>query len=102
VAGSEPKGETRVACPRCGRLGTLAIDAFKAKGWEYKYVVVRHGERRCILARVGAVRRIAAERSAPLGERLARLEETVSELLARVEELEERVRALEGRGAGGN
>jgi len=41
----------RVVCPKCGRVGTLKVDSFKAGGKEYKYWVVRHGTKRCILKR---------------------------------------------------
>jgi len=41
----------RVVCPKCGREGGVAVDAFRAKGKEYKYWVVRHGTKRCILKR---------------------------------------------------
>jgi len=48
------KGEgAYVTCPKCGQVGILKIDTFKAGGKEYKYWVVRHGAKRCVLQRYG-------------------------------------------------
>ena len=50
--GVAERGEgATVACPKCGQPGTLKVDTFRAAGKEYKYWVVRHGARRCILTR---------------------------------------------------
>ena len=46
----------QVECPKCGKVGVLAVDRFRAKGRVYYYLVVRHREggrvRRHIIARV--------------------------------------------------
>ena len=46
----------KVKCPKCGRIGTLRVDTFRAREHEYKYWVVRHGVRRCILKRFEEVK----------------------------------------------
>jgi len=32
----------KVACPKCGKEGIVAVDSFKAKGKTYRYIVIRH------------------------------------------------------------
>jgi predicted RNA-binding Zn-ribbon protein involved in translation (DUF1610 family) len=35
---------TEIVCPKCGQVGKVAKDTFRAKGRTYKYIVVRHYE----------------------------------------------------------
>jgi len=48
---------TEIVCPKCGQVGKVAKDTFRAKGRTYKYIVVRHYEggkvKRCVIAKVG-------------------------------------------------
>jgi hypothetical protein len=46
---------TEVTCPKCGQIGKVAKDTFRAKGRTYEYIVVRHyinGKvKRCVIAK---------------------------------------------------
>jgi len=42
---------TRIVCPKCGKEGTVKVETFKAKGKEYKYWVVVHSHKRCVIGR---------------------------------------------------
>jgi hypothetical protein len=54
-----------VTCPRCGRVGKVAISTFRAKGKEYTYWVVNHPDKRkCVIERVGGPK--AEAKAAPI------------------------------------
>ena len=68
-----------VTCPKCGRPGVVAVDSFRAKGREYKYWVVRHGSRRCILKRYEEPRKVPAQQRPLLSEEAFREEKAKEE-----------------------
>ena len=54
-----------VTCPRCGKVGKVAISTFRAKGKEYTYWVVNHPDKRkCVIERVGGPK--AEAKAAPI------------------------------------
>jgi hypothetical protein len=54
-----------VTCPRCGRVGKVAISTFRAKGKEYTYWVVNHPDKKkCVIERVGGPK--AEAKAAPI------------------------------------
>jgi hypothetical protein len=48
---------TEVSCPKCGKIGKIGVDRFRAGGKTYTYLTVRHYEngkvRRCVLGPYG-------------------------------------------------
>jgi len=96
----EKRRGTAATCPRCGQIGSLEVATFKAGGREYRYWVVRHGTKRCILERYeeGKPIRLPTPPGAPLplpsqpeGEPLEKKEERrEKEVLEKKERREER------------
>jgi len=46
----------KVACPKCGKEGIVAVDTFRAKGKTYRYLVIRHymngKTHRCVIGKL--------------------------------------------------
>jgi hypothetical protein len=88
TVGVEYREGATVVCPKCGQPGVLKVDTFKAAGREYRYWVVRHGAKRCILQRFEEGAPAAAptqQEQLPVGEALAESEREEEAAQAKVE-----------------
>jgi hypothetical protein len=91
AVGVEYREGATVVCPKCGQPGVLKVDTFKAAGREYRYWVVRHGAKRCILQRFEEGAPAAAptqQEQLPVGEALAESEREGEEAQAKAEAVE--------------